>query len=77
MSIEMEKAYGDIRTDKFINQKDQTVNISFDEYRKLKHDASKWAMITWAFDNDYIDIFNINRLETLYLEWLEEHRGEK
>ena len=52
MSIEMEKAYGDIRTDKFINQKDQTVNISFDEYRKLKHDASKWAMITWAIDNE-------------------------
>jgi hypothetical protein len=88
MSVEMEKKHGDIRTDKFINKQDQTVNISFDEYRKLKRDASKWSMITWAIDNEiefisgdchdyYIDMANINRLETLYLEWLEEQRGVK
>ncbi len=42
MSVEMEKKHGDIRTDKFINQKDQNVVIlDADVYRQLKRDASK------------------------------------
>ena len=89
MSVEMEKKHGDIRTDKFINQKDQTVVlVDADEYRRLKRDASKWIMMEWAIDNDvkFIDAWNdmellntsdIERLETLYLAWLEEQRGVK
>jgi predicted 3-demethylubiquinone-9 3-methyltransferase (glyoxalase superfamily) len=90
MSVEMEKKHGDIRTDKFVNQKDQNVVIlDADIYRQLKHDASKWIMMEWATDNKIEFIWNevdrkvrfseddLFRLETLYLAWLEEQRGVK
>jgi hypothetical protein len=92
MSVEMEKKHGDIRTDKFINKQDQTVNISFDEYRRLKHDASKWIMMEWAIDkkvyfitlqnvlkgaNVSIDKNDLELLEKKYTAWLEEQRGVK
>ena len=89
MSVEIEKKHGDIRTDKFINQKDQNVVIlDADIYRQLKRDASKLMMIEWAIENkvkfvetndgeERLSNYDIIRLEQLYREWLEEQRGVK